>query len=360
MTRAEAHDDGGEPRETLAADTRADAAVAARVAPKQPRPTAGYRRPEQPGAFDWAGDPGRGAAWGGSATGYHPVVDVLRDVAAATPRRRVRSGRASWVARTALAGLVDVGALEALRAERLLISTVRMPCKTPRVIAIVAGKGGVGASATAIGLARALAALREDHVALVDAHAAAGMSLSQRVLGRPGPTVITVGTGRRIRPPSSRRGLSVVDAAAWSDPADGPEIVDAVHRVADSHSFIILDVGNDASPAAQAALALADHAVVVTSADPAATASVTGALERVAADARPRNGGERPVTVVVVRTRRGRLGRVRGLLHRSVDRAPVVVPYDRSLGDGEPAGLDGLARGTRFAYLGLAVLVAAN
>jgi MinD-like ATPase involved in chromosome partitioning or flagellar assembly len=251
--------------------------------------------------------------------------------------------------RTTLSGLIDVGAVDALWTERRLVETVRSAQDMARVIAVVAGKGGVGGSTTAIGLARVLAALREDHVALVDAHAAAGKSLSQRVLGRPGPTVTMVDNGRRLRPPGSRRGLTVVDAAGWSDPASGSEIEDAVRRLADSYAITILDIGNDSSPAVQAALALADHAVLVTNAEPAAAASVQTALERAAGPT-----GDRPVTLVVVRNGIAALRRVRALLRRSVDAAPVVIPYDRALGEGTLAALHEVAEATRLAYLDLA------
>lgn len=280
----------------------------------------------------------------------HPVVDVLRDVATQT-KTRPRPGRLGWTARTIATGLIDPGAIEAHDAEHRFVAALRAPQMSGRVVGVVAGKGGVGGTTVAIGLARTFAALRDDAVALVDGHAAAGLSLSQRVLGRRGHTIREFGRSPRSL---GRRGLHVFDAASWTDPADGPEIEVATRRQVATHSFTIIDAGNDASPAAQAALALADEMIVVTSAEPAALASVAPTIERVAARPGGRGTG---VTVVVVLTRPTPTVRARRRLRSHLDTPSVVIPYDPALADGVGADLDALRRATRAAYLRLAAAV---
>src|SRR4051794_27756895 len=98
-----------------------------------------------------------------------PVGQALRRAtamvdAALPPPGRAGSGRRDRLveaAREVVLGAVETGSLEQLELQRWISAAIAQPQHRPRVVAIVAGKGGVGASTTALAVATVLAALRE-------------------------------------------------------------------------------------------------------------------------------------------------------------------------------------------------------
>ena len=190
---------------------------------------------------------------------------------------------------------------------------------------------------------------------------ASGTSWAQRVLGRPGPSVADVNAGR-ARPLTARCGLFVVDAQPWSSPADAAQVEAAIRRLTTGHSFVILDIDNDTSPVARAALALAEHIVVVTNADPAAIATVAATIDRSAvvpgSGTLPTPGMDVPrATVVIVLSRPGGLWSARRRLRAEVVDEPLVVAYDPAFAQGKAPELDQLRRSTRNAYFSLVTAV---
>lgn len=219
-------------------------------------------------------------------------------------------------------GLVETGSLELLELQRWIGTAVRQPQVRPRVIAVIAGKGGVGATTTALAIATTLAALRDDGTALVGVH-----------------------------PGSSAQGnrLPFVSAAART----ANDALDIVDSSTQRHTFTVLDVGNDASVAAQAVLPGADQVVVVTGVGPDAIEHARLALRRTSS----RDGA----LVVAVRTRRDHGARAVRPLAAELGLAPdrvVPVAYDAGLAR---AGWESPAvarRATRATYLTVTALVA--
>jgi MinD-like ATPase involved in chromosome partitioning or flagellar assembly len=191
------------------------------------------------------------------------------------------SGTWRRVARAVTLGLVEPDAAAAVEYERHLVARARLRRPEPRTVAFLAGKGGVGTTTTAIGVAFTLAALRNDAVALVSARSGAD-SLGLRLLGHPGPAVPALASGDRPAEPLwVHQNLALVDSPPWFSPTGRGQLVTVLERLRGRHPLILVDVGNDLGEPAQAALAGADQVVLVTSTSQDAVAATEVALSRV-------------------------------------------------------------------------------
>jgi MinD-like ATPase involved in chromosome partitioning or flagellar assembly len=229
--------------------------------------------------------------------------------------------------------------------QRRIATAVRRPQTQNRIVAVVAGKGGVGATTTAWATATILAALRDDTTAVVSV--------------RPDPA---------RRWPVGVEGFEAVDlvtAVGASDPPSANDVFDLVDRLSNRHAFTVLDVGNDASVAAQAALLCADRAIVVTGTGPESIEHARLALRR-AREGRPADTTVEPV-VAAVRTRpRSAERAARNLVQQLTQQLGlgadwlVTVPYDPELARAARVGPALPSRWAQAAFVTLAALVAAG
>jgi MinD-like ATPase involved in chromosome partitioning or flagellar assembly len=263
---------------------------------------------------------------------------------------------AAWqrLLRAATLGLAQPGAAGAMDRERLLVARVRARRAEPRVVGFVAGKGGVGTTTTAAGVALTLGALRTDGTVLVGArHATA--SLGQRLTGQPAPSVgdlVTRPGGEPTGPLPVSAALDVVDGPAWARPVPPTVLVAALEGLRRQKAFTVADVGDDALMNGYAVLDRADQLVLVTTVSADAVEATRYVLARLGPAARP------IIACVCVtpwqspRTAR----RLRGVFAVPDERI-VVVPYDPALAAGGPLGLVDLRPATREAFVALAGLV---
>jgi MinD-like ATPase involved in chromosome partitioning or flagellar assembly len=177
-------------------------------------------------------------------------------------------------------GLVEPGAAAAVEYERQLVARVRIRRPEPRLVAFLAGKGGVGTTTVAAGVALILASLRADTTSLVSARSGAG-SLGQRLLGQLAPPVPALVDGELPPPRWGPDRLAVVDGPPWHSPTPPGVLVTLLEQLRDQHPHTIVDIGNDLGEPAEAALARADQIVLVTSASQDAVAATRTALSRV-------------------------------------------------------------------------------
>jgi MinD-like ATPase involved in chromosome partitioning or flagellar assembly len=282
-----------------------------------------------------------------------PVEAMLARTAASKPAPST-SGR--WVKAVTL-GLVTPDAAESVGSERMLVGALRTRQSERRVVAFNAGKGGVGTTTVALGVATAFAALREDPTVLVDAHS--GTASLGQMLGVPAAL-----TGRDLvadadaQPTIVPGGLRVVDGCGWGTPlrrADVPPLLDRLGR---DHAFTLVDVGNDPGEAAYAALARSDQTVIVTCAGAWGLSSA-----RVAA-ARLRDVDtfaiDRAIYVVVC-TNDESYRKVHREVMQQLAQGPVravVVPPDPELAAGQPFDPSRVRPATREAMLEVAAAIA--
>jgi MinD-like ATPase involved in chromosome partitioning or flagellar assembly len=282
-----------------------------------------------------------------------PVEALLARTATAKPAPNT-SGR--WV-KAVTFGLVTPDAAETLGSERMLVGALRTRQNDRRVVAFNAGKGGVGTTTVAMGVATAFAALREDPTVLVDAHS--GTASLGQMLGVPAAL-----TGRDLvadaeaAPTIVPGGLRVVDGSGWGTPlrrADVPPLLDRLGR---DHTFTLVDVGNDPGEAAYAALARSDQTVIVTCAGAWGLSSA-----RVAA-ARLRDVDtfaiDRAIYVVVC-TNDESYRKVHREVMQQLAQGPVravVVPPDPELAAGQPFDPSRVRPATREAMLEVAAAIA--
>ncbi|GAA1026256.1 hypothetical protein GCM10009557_03320 [Virgisporangium ochraceum] len=272
------------------------------------------------------------------ATAAQATAALVDEVLVPTRRPDLRWVRLAAALRGLAAGVTETGSIEALHVQRWITSGVRHPQARHRIVAVVAGKGGVGASTTARATATILATLRADTAAVVSVH--------------PDPAF-----GRY----AGVNGLEAVDLRSRQADPTVDDLFDLVDRLSNRHTFTVLDVGNDASAVAQAAISSADRVIVVTGTGPESVEHVRLGLRR-ARYGRPDDAPVEPV-VAAVRTASGSAGRaVRDLTEQLGLRADnlVTVPYDRELAHSARVGPAVPGRSTQSAFLTLAALVAAG
>jgi len=325
--------------------------------PQQPAPSMSPALGPPPGQyFSPHGDPAPAsppmAEQPRSAT-VGPVESLL---ARTTPGKAAPSTSGRWV-RAVTFGLVTPDAAETVGSERMLVGALRTRQNDRRVVAFNAGKGGVGTTTVALGVATAYAALRDDPTVLVDAHS--GTASLGQMLGVPAAL-----TGRDLvadtdaEPTVVPGGLRVVDGCGWGTPlrrADVPPLLDRLGR---DHAFTLVDVGNDPGEAAYAALARSDQTVIVTCAGAWGLSSA-----RVAA-ARLRDVDtfaiDRAIYVVVC-TNDESYRKVHREVMQQLAQGPVravVVPPDPELAAGQPFDPSRVRPATREAMLEVAAAIA--
>lgn len=186
-----------------------------------------------------------------------------------------------------------------------LLALARTPATAPQVVAVVSSRDGSGASATAAGLARTLASVRDDYTAL-------------------------------LRVPV--------------DPVD----IGTLREVGREHAFTVVDLGAHAGAETPQVLAASSQLVVVTGADRRAAEATRLTLARVH-EVHPGLAGAGVIAVVCRTAKQYR----RVLRELREDRSPqaaqiVPVPPDPALATTADPDLPRLRTATREAYLRLA------
>jgi MinD-like ATPase involved in chromosome partitioning or flagellar assembly len=285
---------------------------------------------------------------------------ALQTVANTEPRLLVPQG---WrrLLRSVTFGLITPGATETAERERLLLGRVRARQQQPRVIAAVSGKGGVGTTTTAAMVSIVLAALRHDQIVLADAQSGT-TSLGGKLAGQPAPRSVQIlDAPRNNRPPPLRAagGLHIVDGAPRHDHITRQELLRLVDLLRGHHTFTVLDVGDDPTDAADAALLRADQLVLVTTATQDAVQSANNVLTRLDALEARRLIARLVIAVVclpgtshreVTRELRKRFGERTGRI--------IAVPFDSQLARGGTLSPAGVSPRTRESYLEIAAQLA--
>lgn len=190
-----------------------------------------------------------------------------------------------------------------------LLAIARTPQPAPQVVSVLAGQPGLGTSATAAGLARTLATVREDHTAL---------------LGGP---------------------------AAPVDPA-------TIAEVRREHAFTVVDLGADQGEQTPLALAASTRVVVVTAADRRASNATRVVLERIH-QVHPSLASHAVVAVVCRNPRQfRRVSRDLGGDPRPQAGQVIPIPYDPAVRQVDHVDLTRLRTATREAFLRLAAILA--
>jgi MinD-like ATPase involved in chromosome partitioning or flagellar assembly len=233
--------------------------------------------------------------------------------------------------------------------ERELVAAAGQRPAGSRVVAFVAGKGGVGTTTLAAGVAWTLASLLPGLVALADT-GTGRPSLARRLGGQAAPDAPAFAAGAVEPVPVA--GVAAVDAAPWDTPLTRPTLARLVADLRRDYPYVLLDVGNDAGEIGHGALARCDRAVVVTSTAQDAVAAAERTLERLHhVDKRL---GE---SAVVAMTGAGLLGR-RGTAGRwRPDERVVDLPWDESLATDMAVDIERLKSGTRTGWLRLAAVL---
>lgn len=259
--------------------------------------------------------------------------------------------------RAAALGVLQPGAAAAVQREQELVARARARCPEPRAVAFLAGKGGVGTTTTAAGVALTLATLRPDPVALVCARSGTG-SIGHRLAGAPAPAVASLVSGAATQPAWAHDRLAVVDGAPWHSPLRQEELLRLLAGLRTRHPLTLLDIGNDLAEAAQAALRRCDQVVLVTTASQDAVEATRIALSRVH-QADPFRLGTVVVALTSLHPRQFRHTARRLRLALGPGSARLVpVPYDPALATGHPLDLARARPATREAYLRIAGLIA--
>lgn len=317
------------------------------VPPPSPPPPA--RPPDQT-----SGRPVTPLATSPTAGHYGPVEQLLSRTTGHRPVPR----NPSRLLRAVTLGLLTPDAAEASGDERELVAAIRQRQTERRIVSFVAGKGGVGTTTVACGVAAALAALREDHTVLADAQP--GTTSLARLHGLSEPLTVRgmLRSGAESGPARTAGGLAVVDGVGWEQSLTRRDVVNLVDRLGADNTFTLLDVGDEPGEAAHAALARCDQAVVVTTIGEVGLRS----LEMSTARLRQVNplAAERAVFAVVCQHHAAYRRAHRDLVeHLRVEPARVVVvPPDASLQAGQAFDPAGVGPATREAMLEVGAAVA--
>jgi MinD-like ATPase involved in chromosome partitioning or flagellar assembly len=259
------------------------------------------------------------------------------------------------------AGLFTARAAQRIQDEQDLVARVRAPQRERQVVAFVAGKGGVGTTTTAAGVALAMATLRDDSVALIDAQA--GTDSLQRWLSdslASGPPGLghTPDEPTPYVPLQLSNGLDIVDGAPWQAPTAPADLSATIGDLRQAHGFTLIDLGNDVGSTAHHMLAVSTRVVVVTAADRHAARATQLILSRIH-QVQPARLADAVVAVVclvrgqyrrVLRELRSDLGTHASLV--------VPVPYEPVLSATDHFDLSRLHAQSREAYLRIAAALA--
>ena len=251
-------------------------------------------------------------------------------------------------------GLRDLLGAGQLARERTWSAAVGRRPVAARMVAFVAGKGGVGTTSAATGLALTIASFWPGEVALADTRNGTA-SLGLRIGGVPAPHAAAFAAG--VVEPLRVDGVTIVDGAPWDTPLTRPTLARVIADLRDDHLFTILDVGDDAGDVGHGALARVDKVVVVTTRAPDAIAATQRTLQRLHGIDEARAG-----TAVVAVTGVRRLGRGGRRDQADVPEAARVVrlPWDASLDAGAAMDPERWRRATRAAFLELAAVISSD
>jgi MinD-like ATPase involved in chromosome partitioning or flagellar assembly len=282
-----------------------------------------------------------------------PVHDEGPAVAPPAPTTTPPPRQASRLLRTVAKGLVTPDAAVSIQGEREAIDAVRQRQTDRRVIAFIAGKGGVGCTTVAVGAGTAFMALREDHSVVVDVQQGTASLGGTFGADRPRSIASLTAEVEATSPPVAASGLGLVDGSDWDQTLGRADVVGVLDRLRADHTFNLLDVGDDAGEAGHAALARADQVVVVTGPGELGRAALGTAVDR----AKAVNPVAASVAVHVVvcpheqsyREAQRQLGPQGGV---------VVVPPDPWLQAGHPYDPAAVSPETREALLRVSGLVA--
>jgi MinD-like ATPase involved in chromosome partitioning or flagellar assembly len=178
-------------------------------------------------------------------------------------------------------GLTTPDAAVAAQDERAVVESARHRQTDRRIVAFVAGKGGVGCTTLAVGVGTTFMALREDRSVVVDVQA--GAPTLTELYGAASPMSITAlpNDGQPVVPPTVPTGLAMVSGGTWDETVTRGDVAGVLDRLGTDHTFNLLDVGDDAGEGGHAALARADQAVVISGPGHAGDAALAEALQRV-------------------------------------------------------------------------------
>ncbi len=286
-----------------------------------------------------------------------PRVDGALERLLAGAASRLPAPRATGrVLKGVAKGLATPDAASAVQQDRELVEAVRRRQTDRRVVAFVAGKGGVGCTTVALGVGATFAALREDRSVVVDVQR--GSASLGRLTGieRPMTVQALLSSSEATAAPTTPAGLGVVDGTGWDAGLRRQDVAGVLDRLGAEHAFHLLDVGDEAGEGGHAALARADQAVLVSTAGSLGLAALETAAERVrtvnpaAADAL--------VHVVVCPTDAAYQHVHRQLAEHGLPGRVVVLAPDPLLAAGEPFDPAGVTAATRESLLAVSAAVA--
>lgn len=269
---------------------------------------------------------------------------------------RATSSQVRRLARAVTLGLLTPDAAEAAEHERRMATRVRTRQTDHRVVAFVAGKGGVGTTTVALGVGCVLAALRDDASTVVSLRTGAP-SISRALGGDGARTVRELIAESEEDPSTLPNGLRVVDAPGWGTPVRRDDLPVLIDRLSQDSTLSLFDLGTDLGESADGLFSRADQLVIVCGPGVANREAAHTAAER-AADVDPYLLDS--AVYVVVCSREQGMKRVASELRRDVPPGGrvVAVPPDPALADGAPLDPSRLRAQTRLALIDIAGLVA--
>lgn len=189
--------------------------------------------------------------------------------------------QAGRMLRTVARGLATPDAALAVQGERATVDAIRQRQTDRRIVAFVAGKGGVGCTTIAVGVGTAFMAMREDHSVVVDVQQGSPSLGRTFGAGEPRTVASLISEVEATTPPAAPTGLGLVDGSGWDQGLSRGDVAGVLDRLRADHTFNLLDVGDDAGEAGHAALARSDQVVVVTSPGELGIGALRAALDRI-------------------------------------------------------------------------------
>jgi MinD-like ATPase involved in chromosome partitioning or flagellar assembly len=212
-----------------------------------------------------------------SAWGPSDAEQILSRASSPQPAPR----QTTRLLRTVARGLTTPDAALAVQGEREAVDAIRQRQTDRRIVAFLAGKGGVGCTTVAVGVGTAFMAMREDHTVVVDVQQGSPSLGRTFGAGEPRSVASLLSEVAATTPPVAPTGLGLVDGSGWDQGLTRSDVAGVLDRLRADHTFNLLDVGDDAGEAGHAALARADQTVVVTSPGELGMAALRAALDRV-------------------------------------------------------------------------------
>lgn len=257
------------------------------------------------------------------------------------------------VLRSVVQGLLTPDSAVAMQDERALVEAVRRRQSDRRVVAFVAGKGGVGCTTAAVATGTTFVAMRDDRSVVVDVQQGSASLGALLGAGEPVGVAGMLTSQEVVAPPAAASGLRVVDGADWDMGMTRADVGGVLERLGSEHTFNLLDVGDDPGEGGHTALARADQVVAVTGPGEVGAAALRSVLQRVR---RVNPAAAAHVVTVIVCPHEDAHRRTL----REVDDQPgvVVVPPEPTLRSGSAYDAGAVSGGVREAFLRVAAGVA--